>query len=161
MREPSAVPAGSFPSTETLQRGVGRAGAWLFVAGLLTGLWAAVVLAEKVVVPIPRLALAAHLNGMLGAVWLVAVAVTLDRMRYGLSGRRRLAALSVLAAWANWLVTLIASTLGVRVIEYTGDARNDVIVVLLELFVVVPSLAAAVVWAWGFGGSGRRGDVAP
>ena len=147
--------------TERLQHRVAQLGAWLFAVGLLTGLWAAVVLTGKIVVPIPRLALAAHLNGLLGGLWLIAVAATLERMRYGLTGRRRVAALTALAAWANWLVTLIASGLGVRGLAYTGDARNDVIAVLLQLFVVAPSLLAACAWAYGFGGSARRDHLGP
>jgi hypothetical protein len=143
--------------TDLLQQRTARAGAWLFAVGLLTGLWAAVVFTGKVMVPIPRLALAAHLNGLLGGLWLIAVAATLDRMRYGLAGRRRLAAIVMIATWANWLVTLIASWLGVRGLEYTSDAPNNVIAALLQLFVVLPSLLAAFGWAWGFGGP-ARGD---
>jgi hypothetical protein len=159
MREPTALMRRH--DTEHLQRRLARLGAWLFAVGLVTGLWSAVVLTEKIVVPYPRLALAAHLNGLLGGLWLIAVALTLDRMRYGLIGRRRLAALAALAAWANWLITLIASAVGVRGLEYTDDARNNAIAVLLQLFVVVPSLLAACAWAWGFGGSARHGDAAP
>ena len=145
--------------TERLQHQVARAGAWLFAIGLATGLWAGVVLTEKVVVPIPRLALAAHLNGLLGGLWLIAVGATLDRMRYGLAGRRRLAVLIGLATWANWLITLIASVLGVRGLEYTGDVRNNAIAALLQLFVVVPSLVAAFAWAYGFGGPERHRNL--
>jgi hypothetical protein len=137
-----------------------RAGAWLFAIGLLTGLWAAAVLTEKVVVAIPRLALAAHLNGIFGGLWLIAVAVTLDRLRYGLAGRRRLALVVIVATWANWLITLAASWLGVRGLEYTTDARNNVIAFLLQVLVVLPSLAGGVAWAWGFGGPRRaRGEL--
>ena len=146
--------------TDVLRHRVERAGAWLFAVGLVTGIWAAVVLTGKVVVPIPRLALAAHLNGLLGGLWLVAVAATLDRLRYGLAGRHRLALVVILATWANWLITLIASVVGVRGLEYTSDASNNVIAVLLQLFVVLPSLLAALAWAWGFGGPPRaRGEL--
>jgi hydroxylaminobenzene mutase len=145
--------------TDDLQHRVARAGAWLFAVGLVTGIWVAVVLTGKVVVPIPRLALAAHLNGILGGLWLIAVAATLDRMRYGLAGRRRLALVVMVATWANWLITLVASVLGVRGLEYTTDARNNAIAVLLELFVVAPSLLGAVAWAWGFGGPPRPRDL--
>jgi len=126
-------------------------GAWLFAVGMVTGLWAAVVLTEKVKVPIPRLALAAHLNAILGAFWLIAVASTLDLLRYSDTGRRRLSQLVALAAWANWLITLIASLFGVRGLEYTSDRANNVIALLLEIFVVSPSLIAAAMWAWGLG----------
>ena len=147
--------------TEGLQHRVARAGAWLFAVGLVTGLWAAVVLTEKVVVAIPRLALAAHLNGLLGGLWLIAVAATLDRLRYGLVGRRRLALVVILATWANWLITLVASGLGVRGLEYTADVSNNAVAVLLQLLVVLPSLVGAVAWAWGFGGPPRARDLPP
>src|SRR5712691_12101994 len=111
--------------TERLQHRVAQLGAWLFAAGLLTGLWAGVVLTEKIVVPIPRLALAAHLNGLLGGLWLIAVAATLDLLRYGERGLRRLAWLGTIAAWGNWLITLVASVLGVRGLEYTNDPANN------------------------------------
>ena len=147
--------------TEILQQRVTRAGAWLFAVGLLTGAWAAFVLTERVVVAIPRLALAAHLNGILGGLWLIAVGATLDRMRYGLAGRSRLVLLVGVATWANWLITLIASALGVRGLEFTGDPRNNTIAVLLEVFVVIPSLVGGFVWAWGFGGPPRADNLPP
>jgi (hydroxyamino)benzene mutase len=146
--------------TDALRNLVARAGAWLFAVGLVTGLWAGVVLTGRVTVPIPRLALAAHLNGLLGGLWLIAVAATLDGLRYGLVGRRRLALAVLVATWANWLITLIASVLGVRGLEYTSDVRNNAIAALLQILVVLPSLLAAFAWAWGLGGPARaRGDL--
>ena len=128
-----------------------RAGAWLFFIGLVTGLWAAAVLTGTVKVQIPRMALAAHLNGLLGGLWLIALAWTLDFLRYGERGRRRLAVLVVTTTWANWLLTLIASGLGVRGLEYTGALANDVVAALLQIFVVLPALVGAAAWAFGFG----------
>lgn len=125
------------------------AGAWLFAVGLATGLWAGVALTGKVTVHIPRLALAAHLNGILGGLWLIAVAMTLESLRYGDRGRQRLAMLVMIPAWANWLVTLIASVAGVRGLEYTTDLSNNAIAVLLETLVVLPALIGAGAWAWG------------
>lgn len=140
---------------DTLRQRLAWAGAWLFAVGMVTGLWAAAVLTEKVVVTIPRLALAAHLNGLLGGLWLIAVASTLDMLRYGPLGRMRLAWLVAVPAWANWLITLIASVLGVTGLEYTGDIANDVIAALLHSLVVLPSLVGAAAWAWGLGGRPR------
>jgi len=136
---------------DLLGQRLARAGAWLLTVGMATGVWAGLVLTETIKVPIPRLALAAHLNAILGAFWLIAVASTLDRLRYGATGRQRLALGVALAAWANWLITLIASALGVRGLEYTSDPANNVIAALLQVFVVLPSLVAAAAWAWGFG----------
>jgi hydroxylaminobenzene mutase len=137
---------------DTLRRRLAWAGAWLFAVGMVTGLWAAVVLTGKVVVPVPRLALAAHLNALLGGLWLVAVASTLDLLRYGAAGRARLAWVVTVPAWANWLITLVASVLGVTGLEYTRDAANNAIAGLLHSLVVLPSLVGAGAWAWGLGG---------
>ena len=135
-----------------LRRRLAWAGAWLFAVGMVTGLWAAAVLTEKVTVAIPRLALAAHLNALLGGLWLIAVASTLDLLRYGTTGRVRLAWLVTVPAWGNWLITLIASVLGVTGLEYTRDTANNAIAALLHSLVVLPSLVGASAWAWGLGG---------
>lgn len=140
---------------DLLRRRLAWAGAWLFAVGMITGLWAAAVLTEKVTVDIPRLALAAHLNGLLGGLWLIAVASTLNMLRYGDTGRWRLAWLVTVPAWGNWLITLIASVLGVTGLEYTRDTANNAIAALLHSLVVLPSLVGAAAWAWGLGGRRR------
>jgi hydroxylaminobenzene mutase len=138
---------------DSLQRRLAWAGAWLFAIGMITGLWAAVVLTERISVELPRLALAAHLNALLGGLWLIAVAATLDMLRYGERGRRRLAWIVTVPAWGNWLITLIASVLGVTGLEYTrGDPANNAVAALLHSVVVLPSLVGAAAWAWGLGG---------
>jgi len=137
---------------DVLRRRLAWAGAWLFAVGMVTGLWAAAVLTDKVTVAIPRLALAAHLNALLGGLWLIAVASTLDMLRYGTTGRLRLAWLVTVPAWGNWLITLIASVLGVTGLEYTRDTANNAIAALLHSLVVLPSLVGASAWAWGLGG---------
>lgn len=134
----------------SVQAALLRGGAWLFLVGLLTGFWVAAVMTNTVVVPIPRLAVAAHLNALLGGLWCVAVGVTLPYLRYGDVGRRRLAILTAGASWGNWFLTLIASGLGVRGLTLGGSAANSVIAVLLVAVVVLPSLAAAAAWALGF-----------
>ncbi len=144
--------ADSQATRDRLRRALVRAGAWLFAFGLLTGLWAGVVLTGKVSVAFPRLALGAHLTAMLGGLWLIAVAWSLELLRYGPHGQRRLAWLIGISVWANWSVTLVASALGVRGLEYTRDPLNNTVAALLDLFVVVPALAGAFTWAWGFGG---------
>jgi hydroxylaminobenzene mutase len=138
---------------DVLRRRLAWAGACLFAVGMVTGLWAAVVLTDRVTVGLPRLALAAHLNALLGGLWLIAVAATLDMLRYGETGRRRLAWVVTVPAWGNWLITLIASVLGVTGLEYTrGDMANNAVAALLQSLVVLPSLVGAGAWAWGLGG---------
>jgi (hydroxyamino)benzene mutase len=117
---------------------------------MLTGLWAAAALTGKVQVGIPHLALAAHLNALLGGLWLIAVAWTLNFLHYGETGQRRLALIVGLPAWSNWLFTLIASFLGVTGLAYTGNRANDVMAAILQTTVVVPTLIACGFWVWGF-----------
>lgn len=125
-------------------------GALLFFVGTLTGLWAAATLTGTVVVGMPRLALIAHLNALLGGLWLLAVAWSFEFLCYSDQGLRRLAIGVAIPAWSNWLLTLIASFLGVNGLTYTGNRANDVIAFLLQALVVLPTLVACAFWVWGF-----------
>lgn len=133
-----------------LRKRLAAAGALLFFVGMATGIWAAAALTGKVAVGLPRMALAAHLNGLLGGLWLLAVAWSFEFLRYGGRGLRRLALGVAVPAYANWLVTLVASFIGVNGLEYTGQRSNDVIAFLLQTLVVLPTLVASAFWAWGF-----------
>ena len=53
------------------------------------------------------------------------MAATLDMLYYGETGRRRLAWVIIVPAWANWFVTLVASVLGVTGLQYSHD-NSDV-----------------------------------
>lgn len=137
--------------TETMiRRRLAASGAILFAIGMLTGIWSAAAITGKVTVGMPRLALAAHLNGLLGGLWLVAVAWTFEFLHYDVKGLRRLALAVTIPAWANWLVTLVASFFGVNGLEYTANRANNVIAFLLQTLVVIPTLVGAGLWAWGF-----------
>jgi hydroxylaminobenzene mutase len=137
-------------AADDLRHRTAGAGALLFFLGMITGLWAGAALTDKVKLGIPHLALAAHLNALLGGLWLIAVAVTLPFLSYGDTGKRRLAIATAVPAYGNWLITVFASFLGVTGLDYTGDHANDGIALLLHLVVVVPSLAVTGAWAWGF-----------
>ncbi len=141
---------------DDLRRRTAASGALLFAIGMVTGLWSAAALTGKVKVGIPHLALAAHLNATLGGLWLIALASTLPMLSYTDAAKRRLVLLTRVPAYANWFVTLVASFLGVRGLDYTGDHGNDAIALLLQLSVVLPSLAASGAWAWGFRAPARR-----
>ena len=68
-------------------------------------------------------------------------------------GRRRLAWVVMVPAWGNWLITLIASILGVTGLEYTrGHPANNAVAALLHSVVVLPSLVGATAGAGGLGG---------
>ncbi len=137
-------------NTAPLRKRLAMAGALLFFVGMLNGLWAAATLTGTVVVGIPRLALVAHLNALLGGLWLLAVAWSFEFLHYGETGLRRLAIGVGIPAWSNWLVTLFASFLGVTGLTYTGNRANDVIAFLLQALVVIPTLIASAFWVWGF-----------
>ncbi len=139
------------------QKRLAMAGALLFLVGMVTGVFAAAALTGKVKVGNAHLALASHLNGLLGGLWLIAVAWTFRFLHYGARGLRRLTLAIAIPAWANWLVTLIASFLGVTGLEYTGQRSNDIVAFLLQTCVVLPTLIACGFWAWGFrGGAGGK-----
>jgi hydroxylaminobenzene mutase len=140
-------------SENLIQKRLAMAGALLFLVGMLTGLWSAAALTGKVKVGIPHLALAAHLNGLLGGLWLIAVAWTFQFLRYGERGLRRLSFAVAVPAWANLIVTLCASFLGVNGLEYTGHRGNDIIAFMLQALVVLPTLIASGFWVYGFSGN--------
>lgn len=133
-----------------IRKRLAMAGALLVLTGLATGIWSAFALTGKVKVGIPHLALAAHLNAIIGGLWLIAVAWTFEFLHYGDRGQRRLAIGFGVSAWSNWSVTLLASFLGVSGLEYTGNRANDAIAFLLQALVVVPGLIASGFWVWGF-----------
>ena len=137
-------------STDDLRHRTAGAGALLFFLGMITGLWAGAALTDKVKLGIPHLALAAHLNALLGGLWLIAVAVTLPFLSYGDTGKRRLVIATLVPAYGNWLVTVFAALFGVTGLAYTGDHANDGIAFLLQIIVVIPALVVTGAWAWGF-----------
>ena len=153
--EPSSPPSSSTSSkpsvTHTpIQKRLAKAAAALFAIGMLTGFWSGAALAEVVKVPIPRLALAAHLNCLMGCFWLLGVAFTMPMLNYSDKGKERLAKLTLVPAYGNWAITLLASFLGVRGINFTGQRANDFIAVLLFAFVVGPAVAQSFTWVYGF-----------
>ena len=135
---------------EKLRHDLCARAATLFGLGMVTGLWAGVALTEKVKVAIPHLALAAHLNGIFGGLWLFALAFTLPFLSYKEAGLRRLVTISLVPTFGNWAVTLLASFLGARGLEFTGNGANDLIAALLLLLVVAPTLLVCGAWVWGF-----------
>ena len=129
-------------------------GVLLFSIGMVTGFWLAAAVTKKFGIgdPVltPQLARAAHLNALFGSLWLIAAAWSFKFLHYGVRGLKRLAFVLALPAWANWLVTLIASIIGVNGLAYTGRLANDVIAFLLQTTVVLPTLIACIFWLWGF-----------
>lgn len=132
------------------QRKLCGAGALLFTVGLFTGIWSSSVLSGAIAVPLPRLALAAHLNGLLGGLWLLAVGLTTSLLSSSERQIRWIAILTLVSAWGNWLITLAASWLGVNGLSFGADSVNNTVGILLRVVVVVPGLIAGVLWVKGF-----------
>jgi (hydroxyamino)benzene mutase len=139
---------------DQIRRRLAFAGVLLFTLGMVTGFWLAAAVTKKFGIgdPVltPQLARAAHLNALFGSLWLIAAAWSFQFLRYGARGLKRLAFIMALPAWANWLVTLVASIIGVNGLEYKGQLANDSIAFLLQTLVVLPTLIACAFWVWGF-----------
>src|SRR5437868_6705599 len=95
---------------EPLARTLYARGAVLFLIGLFTGIYAGFAQTGQIALEGfgPMLALASHLNGLFGGLWLVAVGATMRASSLGEAGKRWLARLVTLVTYANWGVTLIA-----------------------------------------------------
>jgi hypothetical protein len=133
-----------------IRRRLALAGALLIFVGMLTGLWAGAALSRMVVVPIPGLALGAHLTAIVGGLWLIAVAWSCELLHYDERGLRRLAWFTVVPAWGNWFATTIASLLGVRGLDFGPPLSNRVIAGMLQILVVIPALYGTALWVYGF-----------
>ena len=127
-----------------------RSGALLFGVGLFTGIWAGLTLSGVVHVNLPRLALGAHLNGLMGGLWMLAVSYSFEFLKYSDQQLRRLVFWVVVPSWGNWAITLAASALGVSGLLLNSSVANNGVTVLLQSVVVIPALIAAFYWVRGF-----------
>jgi (hydroxyamino)benzene mutase len=135
--------------TQSIQRSLARAGALLLLLGLLTGFYISAAMGQRIAVDVHS-AVASHLNALLGAFWMFAAAWSMPMMRYGLAGQRRLAIGIAVPNFANWAITAVKAALHVGGVDITQEPANNAVLAALTLFVVLPSLAAAVAWLAGF-----------
>ena len=93
--------------------------------------------------------LGAHINGLMGAFWLLGMGWSLSFVR--LSERLLSVAvwMTLAGAWFNFLLAMIKALPGVMAIEFTGNTMNDVVFVARILLVVIPSLVGPALWVWG------------
>lgn len=126
-----------------------HAAAWLMLLGLLTGGYVSSAMTGKVPAD-PHMALAAHLNALMGTFFLLGVAWTLPMLRYGSVGQQRLAWLVITANFANWAITAVKAWLRVQGVDLVGEPANDAIFLTLTATVVLPALTAAGAWVYGF-----------
>ena len=129
-------------------------GAVLFGLGALTGIGVSAAFTGKVDAD-SGFMLAAHLNALMGCFWLVCLGVTWDRISLSAGQARLLLRCTLLAAYANWGVTVVKSLLKVQGIDYLGQASNDSIFGVLTVTVVIPTFISSGLWVRGLWGSER------
>src|SRR5262249_40975167 len=126
-----------------------RSAAILFLLAMATGAFAALALSGQVPAD-GHIVLGAHVSALTGTLLLLGVAYTLPMLSYGDTGRQRLAWAFIVANFANWAISTGKAFPAVHGVGFNGQAANDTVVVLLTVFVVIPSLAGAIAWILGF-----------
>ena len=134
--------------TDRLQRKTAAAGAVLLVIAFLTGILLAQAQSKKIDADVHEV-VATHLNALLGCLWLVALAATLPWLRFEAKGKQRIVVVTIVAAYANWLITTVKSFLHVPGVDLDGRKSNDAVFVALTVLVVIPSFVAAIAWVYG------------
>ncbi len=135
-----------------MPRQLATAAGILFFLGAVTGILVSAAMTGKIDASGPAM-LASHLNALMGCFWLVCVALTWQWTELSAQGTAWLVRSTWIAAYANWLVTLVKALLKVHGIDFIGEAANDVIFGALTLTVVLPTLASSWLWMQGL----RRG----
>jgi large-conductance mechanosensitive channel len=136
------------PEVGALQRRTAAAGVALLVLAFGTGVLLAAAMTKTVDADVHEI-VAAHLNAVLGALWLIALALTLPMLSYGPVGRVLLVLGTALPAYANWLVTAVKAFFHVTGVALDGNRANDAVFATLGVFVVLPSFGAAIAWLVG------------
>src|SRR5690349_3022293 len=131
-----------------VQRQAAFLGAVLLIISFATGGLLAMAMTGKVSADAHGI-LSAHLNALFGCFWLCAVAFTLPLTRFGETGAKRLVWLTAAPAYGNWIITVVEAFLHVLGVGLNDNASNNGVFAALNVFVVLPSFASAVVWAYG------------
>lgn len=126
-----------------------KSGAILILLGLLSGALVAFAMTGQIDADAGS-ALAAHLNAIIGGLLLFGVAYTIPMLCYDNKWKSRLSWLMIVGNFANFIITSIKSFLHVLGVGITADSTNNIVYFGLTLFVVLPSIIAAVIWVLGF-----------
>lgn len=138
-----------------LQRHAALLGVVLLILGFATGGLLAAAMTGKIAAD-PHTISGAHLNALFGCFWLCALAFTLPFVRYGEVGARRLVHVTAMAAYANWIITIVKAFFHVAGVGLDGNGANNAVFAALTAFVVLPSFAATIAWAYGLGPTKTR-----
>src|SRR5262249_12073704 len=129
-------------------------GMFLFLLGLITGF------AETSFANV-RMGLAAHLEGVMNGIFLLALGSAWIRLQLS-KGLERLAfGTTLYGAYANWLVTTLAAVFGTKALSpLTGSSKGgqpwqETLVTIGFMSVGIVIVIAAVLLLWGF----RRGSL--
>jgi hydroxylaminobenzene mutase len=125
----------------------------LYLIAMLTGGLAGLALSGAIKAD-GHIALGAHVSAVTASLILLGVAYTLPMLRYGEVGQKRMASLFILASYSNWAISTAKAFPAVHGVGFTGEGANDVVFVLLNVFVVLPTFIASIAWILGF----RRRD---
>ena len=130
----------------SLERRLIKSAALLLLLALLTGFYISAA-AMKLIDADMNMALASHLNGLLGAFWLLGLAYSLRYCHGSEQQLSRVAALIIIANYSNWLITAIKAYVQVSAIAWIeGQWPNNLILVSLTLLVVFPALGGSIGW---------------
>ena len=93
--------------------------------------------------------LGAHVNGLMGAFWLLGMGWSLRFVRLSERLLNIAVWMTLAGAWFNFLLAMFKAVPGVMAIELTGGVINDALFVARVLLVVIPSLVGPGLWVWG------------
>jgi hypothetical protein len=136
-----------------VQRRAAFLGAVLLITSFAIGGLLAMAMTGKVSAD-PHTVLAAHLSALFGCFWMCAVAVTLPLTRFSEAGAKRLVLLTAVPAYGNWILTIVKAFLHVAGVGLNESGSNNAVFAALNVFVVVPSFGAAILWAYGLAKKG-------
>ena len=130
------------------QRRMAFHGALMLLITMVYGLYLVGVMTH-IVPGDEAMTLGAHINGLMGAFWVLGMGWSLSHIR--LSERLLSTAvwMTLAGAWFNFVLAMLKAIPGVMAIEFTGVVVNDVLFAARVILVVIPSLVGPALWVWG------------
>lgn len=96
-----------------------------------------------------RILLGAHVATITGALLMLGFGSTVELMRTSPKLTSLGANALIVATLGNWSITTFKAFWRVRGVQFNGETRNDTIVVLLTIFVVIPTFTSGAIWVYG------------